>query len=175
MKVKIDYDGINVSLLIEVEASRIAKVAMFFVIAFGIAVLGIALVEWLLGLLIAAVLWLILFGWLCLWNLFGKELLIINSKSLSYQHTYGFYVTPLETKRIYRAMNISLVPALEKQGKLLYHLVFESFNHNDLPEELYRTALPISSDELETLKKYIRRSYFEKVSIDFVKQPYLLN
>jgi hypothetical protein len=175
MKVKIDHDGVNVHLLIEVESSRIAKVALFCVLAIGFALLGIAIAEWLLGLLIAAALWLALFGWISLWNLFGKELLIINTKSLSYQHTYGFYVTPLETKRIYRAMNISLIPTTEKPGKPLYNLVFESFNSNDLPEELYRTALPITAEELEKLKSYLRRVYIEKVNIDFSKQPHLLN
>jgi hypothetical protein len=175
MKVSIDHDGLNVRLFMKVESTKMGKISMIFVNLIGLALLGIALEEWLLGLLAMAALWLIFFGWITLWNFFGKELVIINTKSLSYQHTYGFYITPLETKKINRAMNISLLPAGETKGTPHYNLVFESFNENDLPEELYRTALPISEDELTLLKKYIRRLYFEKVSPDFVSQSYLLN
>jgi len=175
MKVTINHDGVNVHLFIKPETSGIGKVAILAVNLIGLIILGIGIADWLLGLIAMSAVWLSFCGWFTLWNMFGKEMVIINTKSLSFQHTYGFYVTPLETHRINRALNISLVPALQQEGKPRYNLVFESFNDNDLPEELYRTALSVSDEELEHLKRMIRRLYFEKVNLKHFNQPHLMN
>jgi len=175
MKVKIEYDGTNVHLSIEAETSRLAKLVMFLLNAIGIALIIIAILEWLLALLIMGALWVLFFGWLTLWNFFGRELITINTRSLSYQQYYGFFKTKVEKKAVNRALNISLIPTLERQKKKHFQLIFETFNEFNLPEEIYRTSLPISETDLELLKKSIRLLYIKKVYPDYIKLSYLLN
>lgn len=175
MKVKIDFDGTNVHLSIEAETSKIARIVMIFLDLLGFALMIIGLYEWLLVLLILGILWLVFMGWLTLWNFFGKELITINTKLLTYQHQYGFYKTDVETRKISKALNISLIPAIERQGENYYNLIFESYNDLNLPEEIYRSAFPISESDLNLLKISIRKLYFKKVHPDYINQPYLLN
>lgn len=175
MKVKIDYDGTNVRLTIETGISTLGKTVMILFNIIGICLILMALEEWLLSLLIIGILWTIFFGWLALWKLFGQELVIINKKSLSYQHRYGFNKTILESRDIRKALNISLIPAPEYHGEKYFHLIFESFNKQNHPEEIYRSTLPISETDLDVLKKSIRKLYFKKVDPASLNQPYRLN
>ncbi|HWW38956.1 hypothetical protein [Pedobacter sp.] len=175
MKVNINNDGINVRLSIENQASILGKTGMVSFTLIGLIIMGIAIAEWLLGLLIMGTLWCMFFGWLTLWNFYGKELLVINTKSLSYQHIYGFYKTAQITKKINKALNISLVQAGIHHETEHFNLIFESYNTCDLPEEIYRTALPITKKDLDILKINIRQLYFEKVDPDLFNQPYMLN
>jgi len=175
MKVEINYGAGRVDLSIEGETSVQTKAAMLFFDLIGLAILIISLYEWLLGLLIMGILWSVLFGSLTLWNLFGRETITITKNSLHYQHHYGFYKTKVECKRINRALNISLIPVPEKSGQPHYQLIFESYNAQQQPEEIYRSSLPISAADLECLKQNIRLLFIKRIEPDFVRQPYLLN
>lgn len=175
MIVNITSERTHVKVSIEVGTARIGKAVMVLFNLIGLVLIGIALAEWLLGLLMMGILWSLFFGWLTLWNFYGKELLTINTKSLSYQHVYGFYKTAVVTRKMSRALNISLVEAKEEKGEPRFNLIFESYNEHDLPEEIYRTALAISAQDLEKLKVAIRRLYFEKATLDLIRMPYLLN
>jgi hypothetical protein len=175
MIVKIDYDGVNVHLSIEAETSKIAKAVMLFLNLMGIALILVGFYEWLLVLLMLGTLWLIFFGWLTLWNFFGKELITINTRSLTYQHQYAFYKAKPEIRSVNKALNISLIPAMEIQSQKYFHLIFESYNEYNQPTEIYRSALPISETDLNLLKISIRKLYFKKVHPDYINQPYLLN
>lgn len=175
MKVRINSNGIQVRLSIKRENSSLAKTGMIILNVLGLTIIGIAIAEWLLGLLMMGVLWSIFFGWLTLWNLYGQELVIITTKSLSYQHVYGWYRTTLMTKEINKALHISLIQSTMQHETEHFSLIFESYNEYDLPQELYRTALAISKSDLEILKINIRQLYFEKVDPDLMRQPYMLN
>ncbi|WP_432712535.1 hypothetical protein [Pedobacter sp.] len=175
MKVKIEYDGISVHLSMEAETSKIAGMVMLFLNLMGFALIIVGIVEWMLVLLILGILWLLFFGWLTLWNLFGREVITITTRSLNHQHHYGLYKTKLETKKINKALNISLIPAMEHWGENHYQLIFESFNDHNMPEEIYRSTLPISETHLQLLKHSIRKLYFKKVHPDYLKQPFMLN
>jgi len=175
MKVEIKYGAGRVDLSIEGETSLQTKVAIIFFDLIGLAILVISLYEWLLGLLIMGMIWSVFFGSLTLWNLFGRETITITKNSLNYQQHYGFYQTKLECKQINRALNISLIPVPEKSGQPYYQLIFESYNAQQLPEEIYRSSLPISASDLECLKQNIRLLFIKKIEPDFIRQPYLLN
>ena len=175
MKVNIVYIGGQVNLSIESETSIHVKVTLLFFDLIGLVLIFISLYEWLLGLLIMGILWSVLFGSLTLWNFCGKEIITITKNALTYQQYYGFYKTSAEHKPIHRALNISLIPVIEKSGQPHYQLIFESYNAQQLPEEIYRRSLSISATDLECLKQNIRLLYFKKIKPDFVRQPYLLN
>ena len=175
MKVNIVYVGGQVQLSIEAEASVKVKAALLFFDLMAMVMLVISLYEWLLGLLMMGIVWSVFVGTLTLWNFFGKETITITKNTLTYQHDYGFYKTTIERKPIIRALNISLIPVPEKSGEPHYQLIFESYNAQQLPEEIYRSSLPISSTDLECLKQNIRLLYIKKIEPDFKRQPFLLN
>jgi hypothetical protein len=175
MKVEIKKDFVNLHVLIEAETSNIVKAVMIFFNVCTIAIIALALLDWLLGLFVIGVLLLMLFGWFTLWFGYGKEKLVINTKSISYQYQYGFYHTKLETRPIKKALNISLAPARDRNGLEYFNLIFETYNKYDVPEEIYRSALAITRAEFAILKRSVRTLYFEKVDPEYLKQPYILN
>ncbi|MDB5021309.1 MAG: hypothetical protein JWQ28_2436, partial [Pedobacter sp.] len=140
-----------------------------------VAVVMFALIDWLLGLFVLGLLLAIFSGWLTLSHCYGNEKLIISSKMLSFQHKYGFYTTPLESRKINRALNISLSPSVAQRGKEHFHLIFETYNDFELPEEIYRTRLSITKADFGVLKGSVRSLYFEKVNPEYLKQTFILN
>jgi hypothetical protein len=175
MKVEFKNDRINLHVLIKEETSRLSRVLMILFNICSIAVVIFALVDWLLGLVVLGFILTMFSGWLTLAHCYGSERLTINAKSLSFEHKYGFYTTPMETRRINRALNISLSPTQVQHGHEQYNLIFETYNAFDLPEEIYRTRLSITKADFNVLKKSVRSLYFEKVNPEYLKQSFILN
>lgn len=175
MKVNITHSRDLVSLSMEPQTSLTTKVTMFILNIAGIALLVLGLYDWLLILLPIGILWCMFFGWLTLWNCFGRELVCISTTSLSYQIEYGVYQAKVEKRQVNKALNISLIPAGAMSDPANFQLIFESLNQNNHPEEIYRTTCAISASDLELLKQAIRKLYFKKVDPEYLKQPFVLN
>jgi hypothetical protein len=175
MKVEFKNDRVNLHVLIKEETSTMTRVLMILFNVFSIAIVIFALIDWLLGLFMLGLLLTIFSGWLTLFHCYGNEKLIMSSKMLSFQYRYGFYTTPLESKRINRALNISLTPSGAHRGKEQFNLIFETYNDFELPEEIYRTRLSITKADFGVLKRSIRSLYFEKVNPEYLKQTFILN
>ena len=175
MKVELKKDYVNLHVLIEAETSNVVKGILIFFNLCTLGIVAFSLIDWLLALFVIGVLLMALFGWLTLWYGFGKEKLIINTGSLSYQYMYGMYTTKLEMQPIKRALNISLTPAREQNGQEYFNVIFETYNKFNVPEEIYRTSLAITRAEFAVLKRSLRTLYFEKVNPDHYSQPYILN
>jgi hypothetical protein len=175
MKVEFKNDRVNLHVLIKEETSTMTKTLMILFNVCSIAVVVFALIDWLLGLFVLGILLTIFSGWLTLSHCYGNEKLIMSSKTLSFQHKYGFYTTPLESRKINRALNISLSPSGAHRGKDHFNLIFETYNDFELPEEIYRTRLSITKADFSVLKGSVRSLYFEKVNPEYLKQTYILN
>jgi hypothetical protein len=175
MKVELKKDYINLHVAIEAETSKVVKGILIFFNMCTLAIVVLSLVDWLLALFVIGVLLMSLFGWLTLWYGFGKEKLVITSKSISYQYQYGFYTTKVESQPLRRALNISLAPSRERNGLEYFNVIFETYNEQNVPEEIYRTSLAINRAEFATLKRAIRTLYFERVDLSHHMQPYILN
>lgn len=175
MKVELKKDYINLHVIIEAETSKVVRGILIFFNVCTLAIVLISVVDWLLALLVIGVLLMALFGWLTLWYGFGKEKLVITSKSIGYRYQYGFYTTKMESQPIRRALNISLAPSRERNGLEYFNVIFETYNQHNVPEEIYRTALAINRAEFATLKQSIRTLYFERVDPNHHLQPYILN
>lgn len=175
MKVELKKDYVNLHVLIEAETSNVVKGILIFFNICTLAIVVLSLVDWLLALFVIGILLTALFGWLTLWYGFGKEKLIINTKSISYQYIYGIYTTKLEAQPIKRALNISLTPSREKNGLEYFNVIFETYNKHNVPEEIYRTSLAITRAEFAVLKRSLRTLYFEKVDPEYHRQPFILN
>ncbi|MGN7205081.1 hypothetical protein ACTHQF_12490 [Pedobacter sp. SAFR-022] len=175
MKVELKKDYVNLHVLIEAETSNVVKGILIFFNICTLAIVLLSLVDWLLALFVIGILLMALFGWLTLWYGFGKEKLIINTKSISYQYMYGLYTTQPEAQPIKRALNISLAPSRERNGLEYFNVIFETYNKHNVPEEIYRTSLAITRAEFAVLKQSLRALYFEKVDPEYHRQPYILN
>jgi hypothetical protein len=175
MKVELKKDYINLHVAIEAETSVVVKGILIFFNMCTLAIIVLSLVDWLLALFVIGVLLMFLSGWLTLWYGFGKEKLVITSKSISYQYQYGFYTTKMDSQPLRRALNISLAPSRERNGLEYFNVIFETYNEQNVPEEIYRTALAINRAEFATLKRAIRTLYFERVDLNHHMQPYILN
>ena len=175
MKVELKKDYVNLHVLIEAETSNVVKGILIFFDVCALSIVILSLFDWLLALFVIGILLMALFGWLTLWYGFGKEKLVINTRSISYQYVYGIYTTKLETQSINRALNVSLTPSGEKNGQESFNVIFETYNKHDVPEEIYRTALAITRAEFAILKRSLRSLYFEQVDPELQRQPYILN
>jgi len=84
-----------------------------------------------------------------LWNTFGEENYIVSTSHLSFQHSYGFWKTPLKTS----AYNF-IALANEPTDLLLndeVQLVFIKFTEEKLQEEVFTTAISISYEEFQKI------------------------
>ena len=90
-----------------------------------------------------------------LWNWFGKELLIINTKSVSYQLDYGFYLTKLKTIPFSRlGLSSEIIQKTDETsfGKIYF---FNYREEDDLPEPIYETAIIIPENKVEEIKEHV--------------------
>ena len=176
MKVEFKNDRVNLHVLIKEETSTLNRTLMILFNVCSVGVMVFALTDWLLGLFVLGLLLTIFSGWLTLSHCYGNEKLIMSAKVLSYQHKYGFYTTPLESKKINRALNISLAPSAAHRGnEEHFNLIFETYNDFELPEEIYRTRLSITKADFGILKGSVRALYFEKLNPEYLKQTFILN
>lgn len=159
----------------EAETSMLAKAAVVILNGIGMTVVFIGVYDWLLIVLTIGMLWQLFFGWLILWHFFGKEVITLTTKKLTYQHHYGFLKTKIQDCNIRKALYISLIPTPPHRQLNEFQLIFESLNEYDLPDEIYRSIFSINETELNLLKIAIRKLYLKKVRPDYVKQPFLLN
>lgn len=74
-----------------------------------------------------------------LWNLFGKEHLIINTKSISHSFDYGFIKTNLSTQPVNR-LETYYQQRMSDETNEFGQLVFYNYRQdNNLPELIYTT------------------------------------
>lgn len=84
------------------------------------------------------------------WNLFGKESLIVNTKTISYCYDYGIIRTNLKTIH-YDRLGTGFLSNRKDNEKEFGNLIFYNYNKdNNLPEVIHQTSVLI---ELEKLKE----------------------
>ncbi|MDQ8053355.1 MAG: hypothetical protein REI78_10035 [Pedobacter sp.] len=94
-------------------------------------------------------------GKLLMWNSFGKELMIISTSHISYQHDYGIWKTKLVSNS-YQMMQF--VATSEDTMKEKVRLHFVKYNDAKLTETVYESAISLTIDEYvkinDTLNNY---------------------
>ncbi len=110
-----------------------------------------------------------------LWNLFGKENLIINTKSLSYYRDYGVYRTNLKTLK-HKRLATGFEWARTFDNIEYGNLIFEKYNdENDLPEHLYTTSIILNFESIEKINKEISKIYEIRMDEELDFHPISLN
>lgn len=109
-RIEINSDGINAYAKISVNASKLGiKILAGFLVLEIIIVLGLLWQlksEEVISVIIPILIGLIIFVGLpikyLLWNLYGNEELIVNTKTISWLYDYGFFKTNLQTVKYNR-------------------------------------------------------------------------
>jgi len=127
------------------------------------------------GLILASLLLVLFFGHYTLWNLLGRENLIINTKTISYQHDFGLYKSAYTTKKINKLLEILIVNKLPEKEQNDLQLRFFSYNDADIRVELYTTVFHISSTDAEKLNKMVNNLFIDKVTESYTLPPINLN
>jgi hypothetical protein len=167
-KSKSHSDGMCVYVQTEVNNSVASKLLIIVADTLILSVLILSIVEWIPGLFICTLIFLAFLTWTTLWAFWGKENLIINTKSLSYQHDYGFFKTRYTVKSIHARL-IVISQKTDDEVRCSFVSYQES---NDLPLEIYSMTLPISEKECERINTLIEELYVDRLSDDY-EFPYI--
>lgn len=90
------------------------------------------------------------------WNVFGKEMLIINRKSISYQYHYGFIKNNLKTVT-YQNLSVRFQTFLiDKEKKLGKMYFYEESEKTGLPNLLHNTSIYILQSEYDIVIEEIK-------------------
>ncbi|MEE9408467.1 MAG: hypothetical protein V3V28_10390 [Polaribacter sp.] len=107
-----------------------------------------------------------------LWNIYGKENLIINTKTLSHYNDYGIFKTNLKThahQRLGTSFEHIRTTDNIKLGKLLF---VKHNDENNLPEYLYETTVLLNSENIKMIDNEISRLYDIELNEEFNFQSF---
>ena len=167
-RVNIKSDGINVYAELTVKADAAGKIIVTTLILTFMALVTIGLstlkqeeigsiiipIALLLGLIIAFPVRFLI------WNMFGKEYLVINTKTISYNYDYGLIRTNLKTIKFNR-LGTDFEEGQSKNGMKQGYLVFYNYREEDnLPEIIHKTTILTDYDNIRKLDQEIH-SIFE--------------
>lgn len=178
--IDINNDGINVYATLNVKANRTGKIALFAVIVVFSSVfifIGSSvktedgkslLFPFVLIFLLVSI---IPIGYF-IWNLFGNESLIVNSKTISYQYNYGIFKTNLKTIN-YEVLGVSFARIRTENETELGKLIFYNYREKDnLPDFVHQTSVLLPKEDLKRLENEIS-GLFSQEKPDFI--PYSMN
>ena len=167
-------DGINVYATMSVKANIIGKIILsilvtLLVVFFVFITSSIELQEFgkaiIPLLLFFGILFFFTFRYL-FWNLFGKEELVINTKTVSYCYDYGVIKTNLKTVH-YNKLGTGFVSCRVVDGVEFGNLKFYNYRKEDnLPDIIHQTSVLIDVQSINELYMLILQVYenefFEK-------------
>lgn len=181
--VSIVSDGINVYVNASVEINPFLKIfiSVIAIIVFGLFILLITHIshtevkEFIIPVLLMSFLLIYFVARPVMWNLFGKETLIINTKTISYCYDYGLIKTNLKTVKFHKlGTGYEKVKYFDKVefGKLNFVDIKQEDN---LPYQIHETTVLLPHDKISEIDTQIsevfKREYFDKMN--FI--PYSLN
>lgn len=162
-RIEINSDGINAYAKISVNASKLGiKILAGFLVLEIIIVLGLLWQlksEEVISVIIPILIGLIIFVGLpikyLLWNLYGNEELIVNTKTISWSYDYGFFKTNLQTVK-YNRLGTGFEKVRENNKEELGKLIFYNYREEDnLPEFIHQTTILLNKEEIEKFDKEI--------------------
>ena len=177
-RVKVNTDGINIYVSLLVKSNKKGQIAMSIIILILLFILGAMINEtnddnlkdYVFPITIFAILIIVFPVRYLIWNLYGKEHLIINTKSISHNFDYGIYQTNLKTiKHDKLASGFELV---RKEGEVEKgNLVFYDYRKEDnLPIQIYQTSVLLDKEKVNMIDAEIRQIYEDEFNekYDFI-------
>lgn len=109
-----------------------------------------------------------------LWNTFGVETVVINTKSISYQYDYGILRTTLTTIP-YKELKVSY-EKVKDIGDIEYgNLYFIDYDEVNLPNRIFETTVLLSKNDAEIVFKMLHALFHIEFADKFNLPPFSPN
>lgn len=172
---RLKYDDVCVYATTAVKANITAKIILALINLFLLGIITVFFVE---QVLLAAFVFLGLELFVVkytLWNLFGEERLIINTKSISYQQHYGFFTTPFRTINLNKKVIVLPYDKVVDGEKINVKFLFESYDENNLPYVVYHSVLNVPDVDFEKLIRKIDELFIDEMSASYAMPTIHMN
>lgn len=161
---KLNYDGICIYATTILKAAIVGRL---FLLILNLVLIGVIIAfsieKVFIGVLVFTAVEIFIIKY-SLWNLYGEERLIINAKSLSYQHYYGLFTTPFHTISFNKRIQVLPYGEVVEGDQTYVKFLFESYNENNLPSIIYHSVLHINKTDFEKLLQYIDQLFVDEMS-----------
>ncbi|RQO74055.1 hypothetical protein DBR43_01215 [Pedobacter sp. KBW06] len=171
----IDSDGICLFITLTLRTSLAGRLVLIFLNMMCTGIIVLAAAERITALILASTVIFLLLIRYSLWNFYGKEYLTINTKSIRYQHDYGFFKTTPQINKIGTSLMVQAQNIYQTGKPKQVRLVFISHNELDFPEEVYHVAIPITQKNANAVIRGINLLYLDKVTDDYSLPPIHMN
>ena len=158
-RIHITTDGINIYSTLHVHASKVGiwLLSLFICIEITLFIFGLfnleelSFIDIFFPLIIAVAIFLGLPIAYLVWNIYGKEEIIINTKSVSWSYNYGFIKTNLNTVKFDR-LATRYERIRDENEKELGRLIFYNYrNEDNLPEVIHQTTVLVTKEDIVKL------------------------
>lgn len=165
---KIAKDSINLYVTLEINPSKRRKFFLFFCILLMISV-PISLItiidsepqDFIIPIPIISFLIFYFIIRYFLWNIYGKENIIINNKTISYNRDFGLYQTKYTSNHYYK-LDFAIEHVKKDNNVELGELIFINFSEEtQLSEVIFQTSILIELKELEKLRQEIELHLYD--------------
>lgn len=156
---KVDYNENSLSARISVQPSLSLKIALYLLNILLIAVIVLFTVGGVGFIVLFIVAFEILFLRYSIWNLYGMEVVTLTKHSLSYQQFYGFLKLGIRQFKINKTIRVIPFHENFQAGNKAMKLIFESYDSDHEPVNLYQTALVISTADYQAFMKSFNQLY----------------
>lgn len=176
-------DGINAYAKLSVYGSRTGVIVLLIMIAVELLLFVFILfnidAKEIGSLAIPLVLAIVLFLGIpikyLLWNLYGAEVIIINTKTVSWSYDYGLLKTRLVTVTFDR-LGFAIENISSKDSATIGRLVFYNYRKSDnLPEEIHATTILVPTQELQKLIAKIENVFINEFFASNGFHPFSIN
>jgi len=171
----IDSDGICLFITLTLRTSLAGRLVLIFLNIVCASIIILATTEKITAMALSFTLIFLFLIRYSLWNFYGKEYLTINTKSIRYQHDYGFFKTTPQTNKIGTSLMVQGQNIYQTGKSKQVRLVFISHNEHDFPEEVYHVAIPITQKNANAVIRGINLLYLDKVTDDYSLPPIHMN
>lgn len=176
---KLTKDSVNLYLTLEINPSYRRRIFLLFCILFmiliPISLITVVNTEPQNLIVPASFISFIIFYFIIryfLWNIYGKENIIINNKTITYNRDFGLYQTKYTSNHYYK-LDFATELVKKDNNVELGDLVFINFSEETLlPEVIFQTSILIEVHELKKLQQEIELHLFDidksKLARDYI-------
>lgn len=150
---EVNYDGSSITTSIKVIPSLALKISLYILNILLIAVILLFTIGGVGIIVLFIVVAEVLFLRYSIWHIYGSETIVLQKDRISYQRFYGAIKLPLRTITINKTLKV--IPFHEdfQAGNTAMKLIFESYDEDNDPVNLYQTALTISKADYVVFMK----------------------
>lgn len=156
---EVNYDGSSVTATIGVKPSLALKVFLYALHILLIAVILLFTIGGVGIIVLFIIAFEVLFLRYSIWNIHGSETFVMKKDNFSYQRFYGFIKLPVRSIKINKTLKVIPFHENFQAGNTAMKLIFESYDEDNEPVNLYQTALVISKVDYNVFMKAFNQLY----------------